>query len=98
MLLHPPNDVRTKSYGERRFDKAAPTLWNNLPLSLRKIKFVSDRSVVFSTNKTDCHDNTEILLKVALNTINQPTNQRKLSSYGIRIYIYYSYAIKVVLL
>ena len=22
MLLHPPNDVRTKSYGERRFDKA----------------------------------------------------------------------------
>jgi hypothetical protein len=34
MLLHPPNDVRTKSYGERRFDKAAPTLWNSLPLSL----------------------------------------------------------------
>ena len=26
-----------------------------------------------STNKTDCHDITEILLKVALNTINQPT-------------------------
>jgi hypothetical protein len=26
-------------------------------------------SVVFSTNKTDCHDITEILLKVALNTI-----------------------------
>ena len=24
------------------------------------------------TNKTDCHDMTEILLKVALNTINQP--------------------------
>jgi hypothetical protein len=24
----------------------------------------------FSTNKTDCHDITEILLKVALNTIN----------------------------
>ena len=34
MVLHPPNDVRTKSYGERRFDKAAPTLWNSLPLSL----------------------------------------------------------------
>jgi hypothetical protein len=29
-----------------------------------------DRSVVFSTNKTDHHDITEILLKVALNTIN----------------------------
>jgi hypothetical protein len=27
--------------------------------------------VVFSTNKTDCHDITEILLKVALNTIKQ---------------------------
>jgi hypothetical protein len=34
-----------------------------------------DRSAVFSgyyfTNKTDCHDITEILLKVALKTINQ---------------------------
>jgi hypothetical protein len=30
---------------------------------------------VSSTNKTDCHDITEILLKMALNTINQPTNQ-----------------------
>ena len=29
-----------------------------------------DRSVVSSTNKTDCHDITEILMKVALNTIN----------------------------
>ena len=45
------------------------------------IKFVSDlRQVglfhctpVFSTNKTDCHEITEILLKVLLNTINQPT-------------------------
>ena len=37
------------------------------------IKFVSDlrQVVVFSTNKTDRHDITEILLKVALNTINQ---------------------------
>jgi hypothetical protein len=36
-----------------------------------------DRSVVFSgtpvssTNKTDCHDIADILLKVVLNTINQ---------------------------
>ena len=37
MRLHPPNDVRTKSYGERRFDKAAPTLCNSLPLSLRNV-------------------------------------------------------------
>ena len=33
------------------------------------IKFVSDRSVVSSANKTDSHDLTEILLKVVLNTI-----------------------------
>ena len=30
-------------------------------------------TLISSTNKTDCHDTTEILLKVALNTIN-PTN------------------------
>jgi hypothetical protein len=29
---------------------------------------------VSSTNRTDRHDITEILLKVALNTLNQPTN------------------------
>jgi len=35
--------------------------------------------VVFSTNKTDCHDITEILLKVAINTITLtlPTQSRK---------------------
>jgi hypothetical protein len=43
------------------------------------IKFVSDLWQVggflrvSSTNKTDHHDINEILLKVALNTINQPT-------------------------
>ena len=47
------------------------------------IKFVSDLWPVdgflqvpsFLTNKIDYHDITEILLKMALNTINQPTNQ-----------------------
>jgi hypothetical protein len=34
--------------------------------------------VVFSTNKTDRHDVTEILLKVALNTINQPGDDKQL--------------------
>ena len=33
------------------------------------IKFVNDMSVVFSTNKTDRSDITEILLKVALNIL-----------------------------
>ena len=37
------------------------------------IKFVSNLRQIFSTNKTNRHDITEILLKVALNTINQPT-------------------------
>jgi hypothetical protein len=42
------------------------------------IKFVNDWfSLVSPTNKTDCHDITEILLKVVLNTIKQP-NQPKL--------------------
>ena len=35
---------------------------------------------VSSTNKTDCHDITEILLKVTLNTI-KPTNLKKNKSY-----------------
>ena len=33
-----------------------------------------DRSVVSSTNKTDHHDITEIVLKVAINTIEQTNN------------------------
>jgi len=50
-----------------------------LDTTLYMIKFVSDlRQVsagplISSTNKTDRHDITEILLKVALNTIDQPT-------------------------
>jgi hypothetical protein len=32
------------------------------------------RSSIFSTNKTDCHDITEILLKVALSTIKAGTH------------------------
>jgi hypothetical protein len=34
-------------------------------------RWFSTGTLVSSTNKTDCHDITEILLKVALNTINQ---------------------------
>jgi hypothetical protein len=52
--------------------------WNDadfIPLSSStiKIKFVTGQwfSPVSSTNKTDHHDITEILLKVALNTIKQ---------------------------
>jgi len=37
-------------------------------------------TLVSSSNKTDCHDITEILLKVVLNTINQSTTCLKKSS------------------
>ena len=34
------------------------------------VRWFSLDTPVFSTNKTDCHDITEIVLRVALNTIN----------------------------
>ena len=33
--------VRTKRYGERRFDKAAASLWNDLPNELRNVQSVN---------------------------------------------------------
>jgi hypothetical protein len=36
-------------------------------------RWVSPRTPVSSTNKTDCHDRTDILLKVVLNTIDKTT-------------------------
>ena len=39
-LLKPPSDARTQTYGDRRFDTAAATLWHNLPNSLRNIQSV----------------------------------------------------------
>jgi len=38
-----------------------------------------------STNNTDIHDITEILLKVALNTLNQNLNQIEMISFGFYI-------------
>jgi hypothetical protein len=37
-------------------------------------RWFSPGPLVSSTNKTDCHDITEILLKVALNTIKKANN------------------------
>jgi hypothetical protein len=48
---------------------------------LKLIKFV--RLVVFSNNKSDRHDITEILLKVVLNTINLNPNQITMYTYHI---------------
>jgi hypothetical protein len=39
--------------------------------------WISQGSPISSINKTDCHDITEILLKVALNTINHKPNHHK---------------------
>ena len=41
----------------------------------KSLSVTCDRSVVFSTNKTDIHDITEILLQVALNTTKQTSKQ-----------------------
>ena len=46
------------------------TIWQSLSVTCDR-SVVSLGTLVFSTNKTDHHDITEILLKVALNTINQ---------------------------
>jgi hypothetical protein len=50
---------------------------------------------VSSTNKTNCHDITEILLKVALNIINQPTNRtalvHEMVNYNVYISCYENY-------
>ena len=52
--------------------QARCTWYNIMCLSLSVAgQWFSQGIQVSSTNKTDCHDITEILLKVALNTINQ---------------------------
>jgi hypothetical protein len=39
-LLKAPR-IRTKTYGERRLDKSAATLWNSLPQNIRHVQSVS---------------------------------------------------------
>ena len=39
-LLQVPT-TRTKTYGNRRFDKTASTLWNNIPLQLKTVDLLS---------------------------------------------------------
>jgi hypothetical protein len=48
------------------------------------LQWFSPDTLVSSTNKTDRHDITEILLKVALNTINQPNQPINLISDALR--------------
>ena len=55
------------------------TLCDKVCLWLATGRWFSPCTPVSSTNKTDRHDITEILLKVALNTINHPYNDFKIS-------------------
>ena len=41
ILLKHPSGRMKKSFGDRSFSVAAPTLWNALPASLRNIKCIS---------------------------------------------------------
>jgi hypothetical protein len=52
-------------------------------LLCNKVCQTCDRSVVFSGYSGFLHDTTEILLKVALNTINQPTSLQKFSCFQL---------------
>jgi len=54
-----------------------PTLCDKVCQWLATGRWFSPGPPVYSTNKTDRHDITEILLKVALNTIKQTSNQYK---------------------
>ena len=46
--------VRTKSHGERRFDKVAASLWNDLPNELRNVvseRFQKETKLIFSDER-----------------------------------------------
>ena len=50
-----PIRSRTKTYGDRAFSVAAPTLWNNLPLNIRQSPTLSAfksnvKTLLFTTN------------------------------------------------
>ena len=62
MLCSSPNKTLSGSHGRDRMVVGFTTTYA-ISLSV-----TCNRSVVFSTNKTDLYDITEILLKVALNT------------------------------
>jgi hypothetical protein len=63
------------------FNNISVTSWcKSLTIFISDLRQVGDIFQVFrffSTNKTDRHDITEILLKVAFNTINPLTNEKK---------------------
>ena len=51
-------------------------------------RWFSPSTLVSSTNKTDPHDITKILLKVALKTLNQPNQKQEIENvYNLKITI-----------
>ena len=65
------------------------TLYDKVCQWLATGRWFSSDTPVSSTNKTDCHDITEILLKVALNTIKQTSNNVFIScTYDMRNELY----------
>jgi hypothetical protein len=60
-------------FDELHYPKVPTSVGVEIPQDYKQVKYVAKvtcgRSVVSSTNKTDRHDITEILLKVALNTL-----------------------------
>ena len=61
------------------------TLWYKICQWLATGRWFSPGTMVSTTNKTDRHDITEILLKVVFNTLNQPNNWK--------MFVYKCYAI-----
>ena len=57
------------SYGLQTNKHISPQISHSIQHYLISLSVTCDRLVVSSTDKTDCHDITEILLKVALNTL-----------------------------
>ena len=60
------NPVHGEVYSIQKFSQSLSVTCDTL--------WFSPGTLVSSTNKTDCHDIAEILLKVVLNTINQTFN------------------------
>jgi hypothetical protein len=67
--------VIVKRDHDRVHNRVNPTeLYNNVYAFFAAGRWFSPSTPVSSTNKTDCHDIAEILLKVALNTITLTLN------------------------
>ena len=70
-------------------------MWSSLSETCERSVVFSGYSLVSSTNKTDRHNITEILLKVALNNIHQTICQR-LILFVFPIYWFWAYLKKVI--